>query len=402
MGTREISALLALLAAGCFSGYSSDGPGLSRLRVHRGPFTREIVLTGELEAARGEAITVPQLPSWQTSIKWIAADGSEVKQGDRVVELDSTAFASNLDGKRQTVVQAEQQLTQKKAEWSADIEQKELDLAKKRVDYDKARLDVAVPEEIVSRRELQDREVKFKRAEVELAKATDVLRSQRRAVTSDRANLEITLQKAQRELHEAETAIAALTLRAPRAGIVVVRDIPWEGRKLQEGDAVFVGFPLALIPEPTSMQVDVALADVDDRKIAVGMPATVILDAYPDLRFPGRIADVSAVARENAVARASLRRSFRVLVELQRIDFARMRPGLSARVIVRRDSQPAALLASRAGLDLRNAQARARLAGGRSVPVTLGACNAQECVVLSGLLEGDTLSPVRRSEDGNE
>lgn len=398
---RRISAVLVLLAAGCFSNYSTDGPGSSTLRVHRGSFTSDIVLTGELEAARGEAIAVPQLPSWQTSIKWMAPDGSEVKQGERVVELDSSPFASNLDGKRQAVVQAEQQLTQKKAEWSADVEQKQLDLAKKRVDYEKARLDAAVPKEILSVREFQDREVKLKRAEVELAKATSVLRSQRQSVRVDRANLQLTLQKAERELHEADLAIAALTLRAPRSGIVVVRDIPWEGRKLQEGDAVWIGFPLALIPEPTSMQVNAALADVDDRKIAVGMPATVILDAYPGLRFPGRISDVSAVARENASARASLRRSFRVLVAFQKIDFARMRPGLSARVTVRRDSQADSLLASRAGLDMRSAQTRARLAGGTTVPVKLGACNAQECIVLDGLREGQTLAPIRRSEEGN-
>ncbi len=398
---RRISSVMVLLAAGCFSGYSTDGPGSPALRVHRGQFASDIVLTGELEAARGEAIAVPQLPSWQTSIKWLAPDGAEVKQGDRVVELDSSTFASNLDTKRQAVVQAEQQLTQKKAEWSADVEQKELDLAKKRVDYDKARLDAVVPKEIVSVRDFQDREIKFKRAEVELAKATSVLRSQRQSVTSDRANLELTLGKAERELHEADKAIAALTLRAPRSGIVVIRDIPWEGRKLQEGDAVWVGFPLALIPEPTSMQVNASLADVDDRKIAVGMPATIILDAYPGLRFPGRISDISAVARENAVARASLRRSFRVLVQLQRIDFLRMRPGLSARVTVRRNSQAASLLAPRAGLDLKRSGTRARLAGGSTVAVKLGPCNAQECVVMEGLREGDTLAPIRRSEEGN-
>jgi HlyD family secretion protein len=397
---RRISAVTVLLAAGCFSGYSTDGPS-STLRVHRGQFANDIVLTGELEAARGETIAVPDLPSWQTSIKWLAADGSEVKQGDRVVELDSTAFASNLDGKRQAVVQAEQQLTQKKAEWSADVEQKELDLAKKRVDYEKTRLDAAVPREIVSIREFQDREVKFKRAEVELAKATSVLRSQRQSVVADRANLQLALQKAERELQQADKAIAALTLRAPRSGIVVIRDIPWEGRKLQEGDGVWVGFPLALIPEPTSMQVNAALADVDDRKIAVGMPASVILDAYPGLRFPARISDVSAVARESASGRPSLRRAFRVLITLQRIDFDRMRPGLSARVTVRRDNQPNALLVSRAALDLKTRQPRAQLARGGTVPVKLGPCNAQECVVLDGLHEGDTLAPVRHSEEGN-
>jgi HlyD family secretion protein len=395
---RRLSTALVLLLAACFSGYSSDDPSPA-LRVHRGAFTSDIILTGELEAGRGEAITVPRLPSWQTSIKWIATDGGEVKEGEKVVELDSSAFASNLDSKRQAVVQAEQELTQKQAEWAADLAQKELDAEKKKVDYEKARLDAAVPTEIVSAREYQDRQIKFKRAEVEFVKARDVMRSQRASIAADRANLDVSLAKSQRDVREAEAAIASLTLRAPRSGIVVIRDIPWENRKLQEGDAVWVGFALALIPEPTSMQVSAALADVDDRKISIGMPVTVVLDAYPAMRFPGRVTEISAVAQESA--RSSLRRAFKVVIKLDRIDFDRMRPGLSVRVTIRRATQRDALLASRAGLDFAGKQPKAHLAGGKTVEVRLGPCNAQECVVVDGLHDGDQLEPVRRSEDLN-
>ena len=44
------------------------------------------------------------MPSWQTSIKWVADDGTEVKRGDRVIELDNTQFTSGLDAKYKTVV----------------------------------------------------------------------------------------------------------------------------------------------------------------------------------------------------------------------------------------------------------------------------------------------------------
>src|SRR2546430_15656472 len=90
---------IALIAAGCFSGYSSDAPPSGDNHVRRGNFVSEITLTGEIEAARGEAIVVPNLPSWQTSIKWIADDGAAVKKGDRVVELDNSQFTGGLDAK---------------------------------------------------------------------------------------------------------------------------------------------------------------------------------------------------------------------------------------------------------------------------------------------------------------
>jgi len=382
------SVALALATASCFSGYRTEGDEKA-LRVRRGTFASDVVITGELRAARGEELAVPHLPQWQTTIKWIAADGAETKQGDRVVELDNSTFSTNLDAKRQAVAQAQQQLQQKEAEWKADTLDKQLDVERKRAEYDKTKLDAAVPKEIVSLRDYNDRQIKFKRAEVEFAKAVDVLKSQRTSVKADRDNLLLSLQKAQRELAVADRAINELILRAPHDGIVVIRDHPWEGRRLQEGDSVFIGLALAQFPEMSSLQVEADLADVDDGRIGAGMPATIVLDAYPNMSFPGRVASISAVAQESS--RTSLRRAFRVRVALDRLDFARMRPGLSSRVIVHAMRQQNALLVPRAAIDFSSAKPRVHLASGKSVDVILGACNAQECIVKSGLKEGETL-----------
>jgi multidrug resistance efflux pump len=362
----SLAAAIALLAAGCFFGYR-EAP--RKTAVHRGIFINDMVLTGELNAADGSTIAMPRLPQWQTSIKWLAPDGAEVREGDKVVELDNGPFASNLDAKRQAVVQAEQEIAQKSAEWAADLSQKELEAERKRVDLDKAKLDAAVPKEVLSLREYEDRQTKFKRAMVEYEKARDVLRSQKETVRADSANVQLTVDRARRELKEAEDAIASLTLRAPRAGLVVIRDSPFfgDGRKLQVGDGAFVGMAIALIPEPSSLRVEAALADVDDGRVRVGMPARVILDAYPSTTYTGRVTEISAVAQESS--RNSTRRAFRVIVKLDRIEPARMRPGLSASVIIRRDERPNALLVSRADI------------AGRK-DLKLGPCNAQECVVL--------------------
>ena len=392
---RRLVVLAALLLSGCFFGYPHE-PARGALRAHRGVFVDDMVLTGQLEAARGAVIAVPRLPSWQTSIRWIADDGTEIKEGDKVVELDSGQFTTSLDAKRQALVQAQQTMAQKEAEAAADLGQKALDVEQKQVDYNKARLNASVPPDIISARDYEDRQVKLKRTEVELAKAKDVSRSGREASRADRANLVLTMAKAQRELGDVEQAIESVTLRAPRSGVVVLRDSPFgEARKLQAGDGVFVGLPLAMIPEPDSLQVTALLADVDDRKIVTGLPVTVILDAYSDMRSTGRIVAISAIAQESA--RSSLRRGFNVVVRLDAIDPARMRPGLSARVIVRRARQNDVLLASRVALDLNGKEPRARVAGGVLKPVKIGACNSQECVVTGGLSDGEALASLQEA-----
>jgi multidrug resistance efflux pump len=378
---RALVLVIALAAWGCFSGYQADDRSPREMRVHRGRFVRELTLTGEVEAARGEMIAVPNLPSWNTSIKWIADDGTQVHRGDRVVELDNTQFTSGLDAKRQAVAQAEEELQQKDAEGEADLLQKKLDVDSKQADYEKTKLDAAVPKDVISARDYEDRQIKFKRATVELAKARSLLRSQLTAAKSDRANLVLNLEKAKRELQTADDAINALILRAPRDGIVVLKDHPWEGRKIKEGDGVWIGFPLAMIPDPDSLRINASLPDVDDRKIAAGMPATVILDAYPSIVFPGVVGTISAVAQENTTNRQSLRRAFRVAIKLGKLDPVRMRPGLSARVIIRRQAIDDALLIPRAALD----------SAAKKKDVRIGDCNEFDCVVLGGLKEGESL-----------
>ena len=386
MRSLALAAAVALLA-GCFSGY--DTTPASSPRVRRGTFINQMVITGELEAARGAAVTVPQLPSWQTSIKWLAPDGVEIKAGERVAELDNTSIATELDQKKLAETQARQELEQRNAEWTADLREKTFDVERKRSDLEKAKIEANIPKEIVSARDYDDRQTKLKLATTEYDKARETLRAQQKAVASDRANLELKIVHVQRDVETSLRALEQMVLRAPRDGIVVIRDHPWEGRKLQNGDTVWVGFPIALMPELDSLQVSASLADVDDGRVAAGMPATVTVDGYPSVHFPATIASVSAVAQEEA--RLSMRRKFRVVVKLAKIDPALMRPGLSARVEIRRELLRNVLIAPRAAIDFSTKTPRARLESGRLVAVTVGSCNAQECVVRSGLDEGARL-----------
>ncbi|HYI13178.1 MAG TPA: HlyD family efflux transporter periplasmic adaptor subunit [Thermoanaerobaculia bacterium] len=383
--------LLAAAAAGCFSGYSDDSPSTD-LRVRRGPFASEMILSGELEAARGDFLAVPALPSWQTAIKWLAEEGTSVKAGEVVVELDNSSLTTDLETKRQTATQAIQELQQKDAEWTADIEQKQLDVEKSRSEMEKARIDTIVPRELISKRQYEDKQNALRRTTTAYEKSLDLLTSARSGVAAERENLILRINKAEREIAVAEGAITALVLRAPRDGIVVVRDHMWEGRKLQTGDPVWVGFPIAMLPDLSTLRVKAALPDVDDGKIAVGMPVTITMDGYPAFPFTGRIEAISAIAQESQ--RQSLRRQFDVIIAIDQLDPSRMRPGLSARIVVRREAMAGVLLAPRAALDFTGSAPRARLAAGGTKDVKLGSCNAQECIVTGGLEEGERLAPV--------
>ncbi|HJQ41044.1 MAG TPA: HlyD family efflux transporter periplasmic adaptor subunit [Thermoanaerobaculia bacterium] len=386
-----------LLIAGCFSGYKpEDQP--NELRVRRGAFASELVLSGELEAARGDALAVPPLPSWQTAIKWMIEDGSAVRAGEPVAELDNTELTADLEQRRQTLTQTLQELAQNEAQWAADLEQKQLDTEKKKSEFDKAKLQADVPRDLLSARQYEENQNTLRRTQTEYDKSLDVLRSRRVGVGSERGNIQLRIEQARRAIARAEEGIGALVLRAPRDGIVVVRDHPWEGRKLQSGDPVFVGFPIALLPDLSTVRVNAALADVDDGKVAAGMPVTITLDGYPSIPYRGRITSISAVAQESR--RMSLRRQFEVLIELDRLDPSRMRPGLSARVVVHREAKPSVLLVPRAAIDFSGAAPQVRLSSGKTQDVKLGSCNAQDCIATGGIEEGSELEAIVEAKRG--
>lgn len=388
--------LAALLLVAC----SPENPtvqaatGSGELRVRRGEFRDRVVLTGELEAAEGAVIAVPRLPSWQTSIKWMASEGTEVAEGEAIVELDNSEFATSLEQKRSTLTEAEHQLAQKRSELDASLAEKEYDVEKRKSEFDKAKIDASVPDELLARREVEDRKLALERTQTEFQKAQSTHEAAVRKGETELANLRLSLEKAQREVAVAEGAIHTLTLRAPQRGIIVVNEHPWEGRKLQTGDSVFVGMPLAQIPNLRTLQVVGTLADVDDGKIAAGMPVVMAIDAYPNHAFSGRIREIAPVAQE--LGRGSLRRGFRVMIPIDEIDLERMRPGLSVRLEVDRGTKADALLAPRSAVNL--VASKARLANGRFVDVELGGCNAQDCVVQAGLAENTALMPLWKKE----
>jgi multidrug resistance efflux pump len=379
---------LSLACVACMdnrAGASAESPVLT---ARRGALRPRLLLTGELEAARALELKVPSTSSPQIQIRWMERDGTPVRSGQRLVELDNSSFTAELEEKRLTASQAADELARKKAEAEAELAEKAFQVEKSRTELAKARLRANLPEDIVSAREVQDRQLDVRRSETGLAKAEADLEAYRQESAADLGLQRIELEKARREIRQAEKAIETLSLRAPRDGIVVAADMPWEGRKLQAGDSVFTGMTVAVLPDLASLVVDADLSDVDDGRIAPGMEAACTLDAYPSETFRCRVAGIAPVARERSYG--SLRRYFPVRVTLDRLD-RRMRPGMSVRVEVLAP-EVRGLIVPREALDL-SSSPRVLLADGGAVPVRLGPCTAAECIVEGSVRDGTRLRP---------
>jgi multidrug resistance efflux pump len=392
--------LLGCLATlGGFVGCSGEGARAQSSRdggltVRRGTFRQRLILSGDLAAARGEALTVPRTDAFQLTVRWLATDGALVKAGDPVVSFDNSQFASELEEKRLAASQAGSDLETAQSELKTSSAERRFNVQKARSEMEKAKIAASVPQDILPLRDYQDRQLALKKAQSELAKAEEVLKTETQASAASVDIQRIGLAKSQRKIRSAEDSIESLSLKAPRDGMMLVGQHPFEGRKLRVGDSVWPGMSVATLPDLASMIVEANLSDVDDGRIKVGAAVLCTLDAYPTTTYRGRVVDVSPVARESQ--RNPMLRYFPVRIALDRADPARMRPGMSVRVEVLGPETKDALLVPREALRFgagRDGQTSPRLllAGGGSAAVRLGPCSASECVVESGVTAGTPL-----------
>lgn len=397
-----LGALSAVAFSSLLAACAPSSPAVSAdeaLQVRRGTLAREVLLTGELRARDAESLSVPPVPEWNVMLKWVADDGREVKAGDPVAELDTTALLGPLRESTTAASTAAHEISKLRSEGHASEIGKALELEMRRVELEKARLDAAVPDEVVAAWERQQRQLALARAAAGREKAEVGLGAAHTAAVADVEVQQLEHHRAMSDISAAERTIASFTLKAPRDGVLILGEHPWFGRKIETGDMLWEGRLIASLPQLETLRVIAALSDVDDGAIAPGQRAEVVLDSFPDRRYGGRVASVSDVAQESA--KSSARRSFEVVVELEAVDVERMLPGQSVKVLVHGEELADRLLVPRAALSFAGATPRLFTLDG-PVAVELGPCSSQACVLVAPeLAAGTRLLLDRREGEGS-
>ncbi len=166
----------------------------------------------------------------------------------------------------------------------------------------------------------------IKSAKYRVAKATGTLTQAKQS--RDDMNHQIRL--AERELANSE-------IKAPAQGMVVLREDYRSGqrRKPRIGDVLVRNQPLLDLPDLASMIVKTRVREVDLHKIQKGKPATIQVDAYPQLSFNGQVLSIGILAIADPT-RPSEEKYFEVRIGLDDAD-PRLRPGMTSRVVIHAD-----------------------------------------------------------------
>jgi HlyD family secretion protein len=392
------AALLSIVAlSACGRGQADPGSTRADLRVTSKLVEDVFLLTGELRSVRSVSLVTPRSEG-ELQIRWMVEDGAEVGEGARLVEFDAARLIQAIEERRLKLRQAENERESRERSAAAEAEKKRVAVEKAEVEAEKARIDAVVPGELRTAVEWRKYQAAWQEKKAEVEKARLEREAYAVSSRSEIATARATEEKARRDVAAVEMSLSSMSLVAPKAGIFLVGNFwqwgPEGPRKLQPGDAVWPGYPVGTIPDPTEMEVQAALAESDHGRIAPGMKARCVLDTYPDRVFEGRLEEVGSVARESGGRgwyASATKPGFPVRVSLARTD-PLMRPGLSVRVEVVRVSWDKALSVPRGAVRFDKDGPLVRRGAGGAAKVRLAACTPVECVVESGLAEGDRVS----------
>ena len=376
----------ALIASlGCTGAPTFESGEREPLVVQKTGFQSRLSLSGTLVAATSESIGSPS-DEYGLVIRWMADDGTHVKKGDKVLEMDTSSIVSKIETFKTAVTDANNALVQQRNRNKLTIVEKEHLVRQAEFSLAKARIDANVPEDAYPRRLYEDMQIALKRARSTQAGAVETLAIERRIGKNALGETRIALERSKRDLATVQDKVESYVLRAPRDGLLLASENWREGRAYRSGDKSWPGQSIVEIPDLSVMTVKARLSDVDDGKVHVGMHANCRLDAYPDEVLKGHVISLSPVARK--ATRGSLRQVFDVVIQLESTNQERMRPGMSVRVDIVGATKDNVLVVSRQSLAFQEDAVFAELASGQTTKVTLGPCNAQSCVVESGLQEG--------------
>ncbi|MBI4910181.1 MAG: HlyD family efflux transporter periplasmic adaptor subunit [Acidobacteria bacterium] len=271
-------------------------------KVVLGPFKR-IVRVGGITAARQfENVTAPRLRGFegrsQMELLRLVKNGTWVKNGEELAQIDPGSQVEHMDDIKSTIAQAELDVSKRRAEQEVDTGSLTQTLRVSKSAVDKARLEnqaaevrTEVERELL-KLTLEESEAKFKQAQNDIPQ-------KKIGQEAEVKILGFTKERHVRHHNRHEVDIKAYTIRSHMDGMIVLSSVyrgGGESQQLQQGDQLGSGQPLLKIVNPNSMQVEASVNQTESTEIRIGLPATIGLDAYPEVKLPGKIYSIGALA----------------------------------------------------------------------------------------------------------
>jgi biotin carboxyl carrier protein len=339
------------------------GDDIPTSRVKRGDLDMKVYARGELRASHAEMMTAPPIGGGSLEITHLLHTGSVVRKGDLVMEFDPTEQRYKLEQNRSELLQAEQEITKAKADAAVTAAQDKVGLLKARFDVRRAELDVQ-KNELVSTIDVRKNDLALEQAKRILAELGQDVKSRSVSNQAAIALAEEKRNKAKLAMDQAQANIKKMHVVAPMDGLVALEKNEnasggffFGGMTLpeyREGDKVDPGRTVGQVIEPKEMELAAKVGELERNSIKEGQSVDIELDALPGSTFRGTVKTLGGM-NSRRFWEAETDAKFDISIALISKD-ARMRPGLTAQLVIHGDPRQDVLYLPRQALFLKDSK----------------------------------------------
>lgn len=379
---------LALLVALSLAACGDDD--IKTQRVEKDEIPLAIKTTGELTAAETIELGPPMIKhTWQHKLSFLVPEGTWVEEGQQIMAFDPQQQVARLRDLQNRLATETQRLESQALDREQEMEQLTLDLAEAKMNLEKAELKASNIDDLIARIEVEKLKIDHKIAQknYQMALYRKENRAEQMAVDRDITRSEV--DRLTSEVREAQAAIQAMEVKAPRASMVVYKSNS-QGDKPAIGDEFSLIQKVVELPDLQSLIIETTIPEQNAHKVGVGDRVELRMDAIPERSFTGRVDSLGRIVRMKSHQEPS--RVFDAVVSIDDPDQNRMRPGMAARLsIIERLVEDAVAIPEQA-IIYEEERAFVRIKGpwGESRrEVTIGARQAGEAIVTEGLNDGD-------------
>lgn len=358
----------------------------------RRDFVRSIRLNGTVEAVQATTVAAPRLAGPGTNslvITQLIKGGSKAAPGDVLVVFDRQLQLQTALDRRAELNDLDQQIRRKEAEARAAASRDDSELQLGHSGIERARLEM-LKNEMLPKIQAEKNAQALEQAQAHFEQLKTTYDLKRRAAEADIQVLRIRRAKAESAMKQAEANASRMEIRSPIHGLAVIKTM-WKSSNMSEileGEEVRPGVPILDIVNPDVMRIRARVNQVDINELKSGQPVHIGLDAYPELSFGGRVAQISPLG-----VTSSLSPKIRQFIVLMAVDGSHpnLMPDLTAAVDVELERVRGALVAPRDAVRYDGDKAFVRVRSGNGFEdrqVTVGVRSATEVVIVSGIDEG--------------
>lgn len=271
------------------------------VELKRGPFVVSVTTTGELQAKNSIDIRGPEgaraAGIWQMKISNLIPEGTVVKTGELVAELDRSEIMQKLKDSELSVQKFESQYDQAILDSALTLSQARDEMVN---------LTFALEEKhIIKEQSIYEAPAMQRQAEIDYERAKRNLeQAQNNYVTKQKQSIakivavqvDLTKEKGKRDI--LAKTLNEFTIMAPADGMVIYAR-EWNGRKKVVGSTINPWeAAVATLPDLSVMESTTYVNEVDIQKIAVGQSVEIKLDADPSKKLTGKVRQVANIGEQ--------------------------------------------------------------------------------------------------------